>query len=368
MCSKKIPESFYGLLLLILVAVCVVPVHGQDGTVSISYRGAMQHYIGDSVIFDGKNTVGNTTVITVTGPGLPSAGVPPSTLTGTAGTGDPVYTDPSGTWTFLWDSSLAQGTENLNTGVYTFRAFDLSNPLINSSASISLRQPEFYATISPNPAVLNDYIQLVGTVQTSADAIEIDVLDASGNKVHTFNSPVSAGGYFQYGFHVDMQPGTYTIVFSSPSLTNNLKETLTVVASNADLTPLGTTNTSSAALPQTNMTGASGNPQVTPATSPNSGTLVVSSTPAGASVYLDSVLVGTSPVTLNSVASGTHLVEIKSPGYLTVSMDIVVSENKPTEISPEMMKAPFGLALSPLAAIGGCIGAALIFTLTKKRD
>ncbi len=91
MCSKKIPESFYGLLLLILVAVCVVPVHGQDGTVSISYRGAMQHYIGDSVIFDGKNTVGNTTVITVTGPGLPSAGVPPSTLTGTAGTGDPVY-------------------------------------------------------------------------------------------------------------------------------------------------------------------------------------------------------------------------------------------------------------------------------------
>ncbi|MGB2673555.1 MAG: PEGA domain-containing protein [Methanoregula sp.] len=115
------------------------------------------------------------------------------------------------------------------------------------------------------------------------------------------------------------------------------------------------------------MTGTPAVPQATPAPSPNSGTLVISSVPAGASVYLDSALVGTSPVTLNGVTTGTHLVEIKSPGYLTVSMDVVVSENSPTEISPEMVKAPFGLPLSPLVAIGGCLGAAALVIAARKK-
>ena len=367
MFSRKIPELFSGILLLIILTVCIVPVQAQAGSVSIAYRGAGGYYVGDTVIFDGKNTVGNTTVITVTGPGLPAAGVPPYNLTDAPGTGNTVVTDTSGTWSFVWDSSRAAGAGNLYTARYTFTVFDLSNPQINSSASIYLKQPEFYATVSPNPAVLNDYVQLIGKVETAANTIEIDVLDASGNKVHTFTSPVSAGGYFQYGFHVDMQPGTYTVTISSPSLSNSLTETLTVVASNINLTSSGTVHATPVPLPETTVTGTPATPQVTPSVSPNPGTLVISSIPAGASVYLDSVVVGTSPVTLNGVAPGTHLVEIKSPGYLTVSMDVVVSENKPTEISPQMVKEPFGLPLSPLAAIGGCLGAAALVIAARKK-
>ena len=70
MCSRKIPGNYFRvLLLLIILAVCIMPVQAQTGSVSIAYRGNGGYYVGDSVIFDGKNTVGNMTVITITGPG-----------------------------------------------------------------------------------------------------------------------------------------------------------------------------------------------------------------------------------------------------------------------------------------------------------
>ena len=91
------------------------------------------------------------------------------------------------------------------------------------------------------------------------------------------------------------------------------------------------------------------------------GTLIISSTPVGADVYLDSAMVGKTPLTLGSVSPGAHTVELKSPGYLSVSIDVVLSADKPTEIPPEMVKAPSGILLSPLVAIAGCIGATVLF-------
>src|SRR5208337_4316343 len=116
--------------------------YAQNGTVSIAYRGAGGYYMGDSIIFDGKNTIGNTTVIKVTGPGLPSEGVPPYNLTDTPGTGNTVVTDASGTWSFYWDSSQAVGIDNLYTARYTFTLFDLSDPQDISSSSVYLKKPE----------------------------------------------------------------------------------------------------------------------------------------------------------------------------------------------------------------------------------
>ena len=364
MCSRKFPELFSWLLLAIILILCIGP--AQAGTVSIAYRGNGGYYVGDSVIFDGKNTVGNNTVITITGPGLPAAGVPPYNLTGEAGTGNTVVTDSSGTWSYEWDSSRAEGAAGLNPGRFTFTVYDNSDPQINSSISVYMRQPEFYATLSPNPAVLNDYVQVIGAVESPADTIGINVIDASGNTVHTFTSPVSAGGYFQYGFHIDMQPGTYTLTVSSPSLSTSLTKTLTIVASNANLTTVSPVTTMTGAVPAAT-SGTPVSPQATAPAPSGSGTLIISSAPAGAAVYLDSMNVGSSPVTLSNVAPGTHLVEIKSPGYLTISMDVVVSENQPTEIAPQMVKAPFGLPLSPFLAIGGLLGAAALVVALRRK-
>jgi len=45
----------------------------DEGTVSVSYRGAGGYTIGDVITFDGKNTAGNTNLLKITGPGLLNA-------------------------------------------------------------------------------------------------------------------------------------------------------------------------------------------------------------------------------------------------------------------------------------------------------
>ncbi|MFA5236967.1 MAG: PEGA domain-containing protein [Methanoregula sp.] len=369
---SKIPRIYPAVFLLIILSLCIVPAYAENGIVSITYRGAGGYYIGNSVAFDGKNTVGNMTVIKITGPGLPAEGVPPYNLTDVAGTGNTAEVDASGTWAFYWDSSRTEGIDKLYTARYTFTAFDQSHPEISTSTSIMLKKPEFYVSMTPNPAVSDNYVQLVGEAENGASSIEINVLDASGNKVHMFNSPVSSGGYFNYGFHVDMPPGQYTVTISSPSMLHSLTKTLTVSATNSNVTPEGTASTFPTPTAVTSETGLSdiqpANPAITQTNiSPDAGTLVISSKPVGATVYFDSVNVGNTPLTLASVSPGSHNVEIKSPGYLTCSIDVVVSGGKPTEISPEMVKNPSGLPLSPLVAIAGCIGAMALFTAVKKR-
>ena len=268
---SKIPGIFPAVLLLIVLLLCIVPVYAENGTVTITYRGAGGYYIGDSIIFDGKNTLGNTTVIKITGVGLPAEGVPPYNLTDVPGTGNTAETDASGTWAFYWDSSRATGLDNLYTTRYTFTAFDRSHPEITTSTSVMLKKPEFYVTMTPNPASSNEYVQVAGVAEEGASSIMINVLDSSGNQVHTFNSPVSSGGYFNYGFHVDMSPGQYTVTISSPSMLHSLTKILTVSATNANVTSSGTASTTPIALPGTNETAVS---TVPPSTSPITQTTV----------------------------------------------------------------------------------------------
>ena len=367
----KISGIFSGILLLIILSLCIVPAYADNNGISITYRGAGGYYVGDNIAFDGKNTIGNTTVIRITGPGLPAEGVPPYNLTDVPGTGNTVFTDATGTWAFYWDSSRTIGLENLYTAQYTLTVYDQSHPEINSSIAIMLKKPDFYMTMSPNPASIDDYIQIAGDAENGASSLEINVLDSSGNKVHTFDAPVSVGGFFNYGFHVDMPPGQYTVTITSPSMLQSLTKTLTITATNTNATAAGTT-TSQAVPEGTNVPGFSGtqpaNPAITPtAVSPGNGTLIISSKPVGASVYLDSAMVGKTPLTLDSVSPGAHTVELKSPGYLSVSIDVVVSADKSTEISPEMINAPSGVPLSPFVAIFGFIGAMALFATLRKR-
>jgi len=363
--SHKILKIFSGILFLIMIALCVVPVSAESGIISITYRGAGGYYIGDGIVFDGKNTVGNITVLRITGPGLPADGVPPYNLTGTPGTGNTAAVDDTNSWTFYWDTSRAAGVDNLYTARYTFTAYDQSNPEIATSTSVMLKKPEFYVSMTPNPATRDDYVVLVGDAEKGASNIEINVLDSQGTKVHTFTSPVGSSGYFNYGFHVDMVPGQYTVIIGSPSMSRSITKTLTVTAAKTNATVSETATespavNSTAAPALTPVEGTSGNV----ATSP-SGSLSISSKPAGASVYLDSAYVGKTPLTLNAVSPGSHTVDIRAPGYLSCSIGVTVSEGKATEISPEMVKSPSFLPLSPLTAVFGCIFGAVYLLLVR---
>ncbi len=231
--------------ILIICSFCLVlPVSAANGTVSIYYRGSGGSYIGDSITFDGVNTLGNTTIIKINGPGLPVEGVPLYDLTGTPGSGNTIAPGNGGAWSFSWDTDRVVGLDLLQTARYTFTAMDQQHPGTTATTSIMLKKPEFYVIVTPNPSVIDDYVTLTGYAEKGVNYVQIDVTDANGIALHTFTAPVSADGYFQYGFHINMVPGQYLLQVSNPLLNNKLVKVLTVIVP-ATPTPALTANETS---------------------------------------------------------------------------------------------------------------------------
>ena len=223
----------YIIRILLLGIVCgfiLQPVTAENGTITIGYRGSGGGYVGDTFIFDGTNTVGNTTILKVTGPGLPKEGVPAINLAGTPGTGTPVAVSKDGTWRFAWYSANVPGAEKLLSARYTFTASDAQDPARSATATLQLRKPEYSISVSPNPSSYGDYIQLEGIAERGITSAKIEITDASGKVLHVFTSPVSSSGSLSYSFHSDLQPGQYYVTVSNPILKVPFRTTMTVVA------------------------------------------------------------------------------------------------------------------------------------------
>ncbi len=222
-------SSFSVIVLLCAVVCMAMPVTAVTGTVTITYRGSGGNYIGDTIVFDGKNTVGNSTLIKITGPGLPSEGVPLYDLDGTPGSGNTARVTADGAWAFRWDSDRAD-TAKLQTARYTFIASDAANPEMKAQTSILLKKPEFYIIATPSTISPGDYVEFRGMAEKDVTYVRIGISDASGSMIHTFISPVSGIGSFEYGFRTDMKPGQYNVLVTNPSMKNNLGLVLTVSA------------------------------------------------------------------------------------------------------------------------------------------
>ena len=363
-------KKVFSVLVLLIAAFCIIqPVLGANGTVSIAYRGAGGSYIGDTVIFDGKNTAGNITYIRMTGPGLPPEGVPLYDLNGNPGSGNTIEVNPDGTWKLAWYTSTIKGVEKMQTARYYFTAADLAHPELSSTTSVVMKKPEFYAILTPNPAATGDYVSLTGSAERGVSYVSIDITDNTGKILRTYTSPVSASGYFNYGFHVDMKPGQYSIGVSNPSIKNPLRKVLTIVSTTAELpgetTVEVTPYTSTPSLPDSTLT-VSASPQTPTGTSPGTGTLSIASTPAGASVYLDSVMMGKTPVDLGNLNYGSHQIEIKSPGYLPYSVQVTVREGAPVILSPVLLKSPSSIPLSPVTILLGLLISGAIALVWRK--
>jgi hypothetical protein len=224
-------QAVFCILLFLIAATGILqPVMAANDSLSIAYRGSGGSVIGETVIFDGRNTYGNVTLIKITGPGLPAGGLPANNLNGAPGSGFPVEVNSESTWKYVWYSSTVPGVEKLQTARYTFTATDSRNPDNTAATSVMLKKPEFYITPSPNPSNPGNYVQLIGSAEQGITFAKIDVADATGRIVHTFTSPVSSSGYLSYGFHVDMDPGQYYITVSNPSLKTPYRTVMQVTA------------------------------------------------------------------------------------------------------------------------------------------
>jgi hypothetical protein len=225
----QLNRGFYTFVLL-LAAICVIqPAFATNGTITVTYRGTGGSSVGDTVIFDGLNTMGNTTLIKITGPGLPAEGLPLYDLNGVPGSGNTIDVGSDGHWKFVWYTSLIRGVEKIQTARYTVIASDPNRGDFAASTSIMIKKPYFTITASPNPVTPGNYVQLIGTAEQGVDYVKIEITDASGKVFHSFTSPVGASGYLNYGFHVDMQPGQYNILVSNPSFKTPYRAILTVI-------------------------------------------------------------------------------------------------------------------------------------------
>ena len=162
---SRLNKRYCSFILLIALIFIIQPVFADAGYVSISYRGSGGYYIGDTITFDGKNTAGNTTVVKITGPGLPPEGVPLYDLNGIPGSGNTIPVTENTAWRFNWFSMNTQGIEKLVTARYTITAMDLENPEKTATTSILLKKPEFYLTIQPGSNIPGDYVQLNGVAE-----------------------------------------------------------------------------------------------------------------------------------------------------------------------------------------------------------
>lgn len=217
------------VLLLLSAGTCIaLAAAAGEGTLTIAYRGSGGSYIGDTIVFDGLNTLGNTTAIKITGPGLPVEGVPLYDLDGVPGAGNIAKVDSRNLWVFSWDMSRVD-TAKLQTARYTFTAWDPGTGGGTATTSLVLKQPEFYLVAKPLSGRIGDYIELEGMAEKGISYLRLDMRAPDGAVVHTFITPVSGLGFFQHGFRIDMAPGRYSVVGSNPSMKKDLTVFVTVV-------------------------------------------------------------------------------------------------------------------------------------------
>jgi hypothetical protein len=109
-------------------------------------------------------------------------------------------------------------------------------------------------------------------------------------------------------------------------------------------------------------------PTTRPTVEPGTGTLSVSSSPAGAQVFLDNVYAGLTPVSLASVGAGSHLVLVKLTGYADFEVTAQVSAGQTTPVTailtPVTTQPTQGSIPAPLALVA-LVAAAFLLWIRK---
>ena len=150
------------------------------------------------------------------------------------------------------------------------------------------------------------------------------VPDNSGNGLYVMSTPDKAKVYLDGNLKgetpimlSDTDSGSHTLVVKQPGYD---EWKLTVVV------PESGTKTISAILNQSNVDVTRG--------------INVSSNPGGAEVMLDGLRKGVTPITLNNIAAGIHILEIGYPGYNSWKSTIDVPETEIKEVSINLTPKP----------------------------
>jgi PKD repeat protein len=137
-----------------------------------------------------------------------------------------------------------------------------------------------------------------------------------------------------------------------------------------------TENSATAATVTTPAPAASASPATTPAvlpagTSPGTGMLSVNTSPAGAQVFVNDVLLGSSPVTIPELKAGSYILRLEKSGYRTKTVRFEIADGRTTEyavaLEPESGGAGLLLILAAVIVIAAGAGAAYWYVKKKQR-
>lgn len=178
--------------------------------------------------------------------------------------------------------------------------------------------------------------------------------------------------YFTPFYEPEVYPYTYYLVLKYPGY-EPYSETVIVqsgqaVVISATLVPLSSVTTqpvvSSTPLSQTDSlptnTPATQQIQGQPTSSESTGSLSITTTPAGAEVYVDNEVKGISPAMISGLAPGTHTIKMTKAGYQDFSTTISIEAGKVREYSTGLTSASMTAATTPANSIGFPVFAAII--------
>lgn len=259
----------------------------------------IQAVLGEEVPISGYATSGPYVYLYLTGPNLPENGVMLNDVTKRADQGyfTKVSVDGDDHWSYKWNTGSVGG--RLDEGTYT--VWVVSGP--NDRSHLADADYRTIGVTLGGPSISVDTPSQPGgmDLQSVPDGASLVV-----NGEYRGKTPLTLS---------DLAPGTYAVTFSRfgySDLSLNVPVTQGKIA------------------------------EVKAILRPESGTLAVNSTPAGARVLFDGTDAGVSPVFVTNISAGNHTVTLEKEGYVSTTRQVSIPAGQAgtVEVSLEPVPVP----------------------------
>jgi hypothetical protein len=165
-----------------------------------------------------------------------------------------------------------------------------------------------------------------------------------------------------------VQNGNHTVVLRLEGYEESSRPV--VVTGNAKsisvaLAPLTTSTTTATTTVTATVTKTVQPTQTTPLPPGESGSLSVTTTPAGAQVYVDGAMKGVTPATIPGLSAGTHAVRLVMAGYSDLNTTITVDAGRTSAYSTALPAATKTPGFAVIGAVLALLGLVMIRRIRK---